>query len=424
VDALQEAETRALEALDVDGMVDYLCRLIAVPSTGGNEAEAQRHVAAELRRIGFGVDAWKIDLEEARRHPSFSMGIPREEGVGVVGTIGGDKGRSLILNGHIDVVSAGDESNWTHPPWKGTVENGLLYGRGSVDMKGGLVCALYAAKAIRDAGLRLRGKLILESVIGEEDGGVGTLATVLRGYSADGAIIMEPSELNLIAAQAGALAFRITVQGKSAHACVREEGVSAIEKFISLHGALRALEGERNRGITDPLYRRYSIPYPINIGKVQGGNWPGSVAEGLTFEGRIGVPVGERIEQARGALEETIMKASEEDPWLREHRPRVEWIGYQFRPASIPVGDPIVKTVSDSFRDAVGREPSIEGVTYSSDMHYIVYDAETPTLLFGPGDVRRAHSPDECVSLSDLMAAARTLCLTAMRFCGVEGQAP
>jgi acetylornithine deacetylase len=417
---LREAEKRALEALDIDGMVDYLCSLIAVPSTGGRETEAQRHVAAELRRIGFGVDAWKIDFDEARRHPSFSMGIPREEGVGVVGTMGGDEGRSLILNGHIDVVSAGDESNWTHPPWQGTVEDGLIYGRGAVDMKGGLVCALYAAKAIRDAGVNLRGKLILESAIGEEDGGVGTLAAVLRGYRADGAIIMEPSELNLIAAQAGALAFRVTIQGKSAHACVREEGVSAIEKFIPLHDALRALEAKRNSGINDPLYRRYSIPYPINIGKVQGGNWPGSVAEGLFFEGRIGVPVGERIEEARRSLEEAIRKASERDAWLREHPPRVEWIGYQFKPASIPVRDPVVETVAGSFRDAAGRAPGIEGVPYSSDMHYLVYDAETPTLLFGPGDVRRSHSPDEYVPLSDLVTVARTLCLTAMRFCGIK----
>jgi len=417
---LREAETRALEALDIDGMVDYLCSLIAVPSTGGRETEAQSHVAAELRRIGFSVDTWEIDFDEARRHPSFSMGIPREEGVGVVGTMGGEEGRSLILNGHIDVVSAGDESNWTHPPWEGTVEDGLLYGRGAVDMKGGLVCALYAAKAIRDAGFKLKGKLILESAIGEEDGGVGTLAAVLRGYRADGAIIMEPSELNLIAAQAGALAFRVTVQGKSAHACVREEGVSAIEKFIPLHDALRALETERNKGINDPLYRRYSIPYPINIGKVQGGNWPGSVAESLFFEGRIGVPVGERIEEARRSLEGAIRRASERDPWLREHPPRVEWIGYQFKPASIPVRDPVMETVAGSFRDAAGRAPRIEGVPYSSDMHYLVYDAETPTLLFGPGDVRRSHSPDECVPISDLVTVTRTLCLAAMRFCGIK----
>jgi acetylornithine deacetylase len=417
---LREAETRALEALDIDGMVDYLCSLIAVPSTGGRETEAQSHVAAELRRIGFSVDTWEIDFDEARRHPSFSMGIPREEGVGVVGTMGGEEGRSLILNGHIDVVSAGDESNWTHPPWKGTVEDGLIYGRGTVDMKGGLVCAFYAAKAIRDAGVKLKGKLILESAIGEEDGGVGTLAAVLRGYRADGAIIMEPSELNLVAAQAGALAFRVTVKGRSAHACVREEGVSAIEKFIPLYDALRALEAERNRGINDPLYRRYSIPYPLSVGKVQGGNWPGSVAESLFFEGRIGVPVGERIEEARRSLEEAIRKASERDAWLREHPPRVEWIGYQFKPASIPARDPVVETVAGSFRDVAGRAPSVEGVTYSSDMHYLVYDAETPTLLFGPGNVRRSHSPDECVPVSDLVTVARTLCLTAMRFCGIK----
>ena len=416
-----DAERRVLDAIDTDGMLEYLCELIAVPSVGGEESAAQEHVAAKLQDLGLQVDKWEIDIEAVREHPSFSMAIEREEGVGVVGTLEGEmNGRSLILNGHVDVVSPGDEGNWGHPPLEGTISDGRVYGRGAADMKGGLCCAVFAAKAIIDSGIRLGGRLMVESVIGEEDGGVGALATVLHGYGADGAVIMEPTELKVGPAHSGALSFRVTVPGRSAHACVREEGVSAIEKFIPIHNALMALEKERNEGVDDPLYSRYKTPYPINIGKVQGGNWPGSVAESLVFEGRIGVIVGEGVEEARSGLEETIAKTASGDPWLRDHTPSVEWRGYQFEPASISVEDPIVRTLGGAFTDATGAAPEVEGMTYASDMRHLINVGNTPTVLFGPGDVRRAHGPDEYVPVDELVKATRTLALTAMRFCGWE----
>ena len=410
---MEELERRVLESIDIDGMIEYLCELVSIPSFGGKETAAQRSVAAKLRSLGLEVDAWEMDLEGLRGHPSFSMPIEREGGLGVVGVMGeNDGGRSLILNGHIDTVAPGDEANWSHPPLEGTVSEGRVYGRGVADMKGGLCCAMFAAKAIVDSGVKLRGRLLIESVIGEEDGGVGALATVLRGYTADAAVIMEPTELKVGPAHSGALAFTVRVPGKSAHACVREEGVSAIEKFIPLFEGLRALETERNAEIGDPLYARYRIPYPINVGTVQGGSWPGSVPESLVFQGRIGVLVGERVEDARRSVEEAIARVAEDDPWMRKHPPRVEWSGYQFDPASIPSDHPIVETVRGAYEEATGEAARLEGMTYASDMRHLVNTGSTPTVLFGPGDVRNAHAPDE------LVAAARTLALTALRFCG------
>ena len=181
--------------------------------------------------------------------------MERDEALGVVGWIGESAagraaggrraGRDLLLNGHIDVVPVGDEAAWTTPPWDPAVRDGRVYGRGAVDMKGGLCCALFAAKAIRDSGVRLRGRLSVASVVGEEDGGTGTLATLLRGHTADGAVVVEPTRLRVVAAQAGSLMFRLVVHGLSAHGSVREEGVSAVEKFVPLFAALRRLEAER-----------------------------------------------------------------------------------------------------------------------------------------------------------------------------------
>ena len=322
---MNETETRVLDAIDHDGMLAFLCELIAMPSVSGEETGAQARMATQMESCGLSVDCWELDFDLLRRHPQFSMETERHRGLGVVGTLGDQAGgRSLILNGHIDVVPAGDPANWHYPPWEATLDAGRVYGRGAVDMKGGLCCALYAAKALRDAGVRLAGRLIVESVIGEEDGGVGTLAAILRGYRADGAIVVEPTQLIPAPAQAGAQSFRVTIAGHAAHGALREEGVSAIEKFLPIHSALMELERARNSRVQDPLFSRYRLPYALSIGKLQAGDWASSVPESLVFEGRYGVAVGEDVAAARLLFEEAVARAAEADPWLQDHPPAVE----------------------------------------------------------------------------------------------------
>jgi acetylornithine deacetylase len=417
---MNDIEKRVLETIDVDAMLDYLDQLVSIPSLSGQETPAQESVAAQMESLGLEVDVWELDFEALSRHPAYSVEVQREHGLGVVGSMGRGAGPSLIFNGHVDVVPAGDLANWRTPPWRATVDNGLVYGRGAGDMKGGLCCALYAAKAIRDAGVRLQGKLMIESVIGEEDGGVGTLAAVERGYRADGAIVVEPTELMIAPAQAGALNFRVTVPGLAAHGCFREEGVSAIENFIPLYRAIMAFEAERNSGVDDPLFTAYKIPYAITIGTLQAGNWASTVAEQLTFEGRYGVAIGEDLAEARRALEDVVERAAQADPWLRHNRPRLVWWGGQFAPASIPADHPLVATVGEAFTAANGRTAPVQGMTYGADMRLLVNQGQTPAVLFGPGDVRKAHRPDEYVPLADLVATVKTLALTALRFCGHE----
>jgi acetylornithine deacetylase len=416
---MNETEEQVLDAVDVEGMLTYLCELVAIPSLGGQETAAQKHVAAQMERCGLSVDVWALDLEQLRRHPAFSAEVERDSGLGVAGVMGENAGgRSLLFNGHVDVVPAGDQANWRYPPWQGTVTDGRVYGRGALDMKGGLCCALFAAKAVHDAGVRLRGRLVITSVIGEEDGGVGTLAAVLRGYRADGAVVPEPTEMAVVPAQAGALSFRVTVPGHSAHGCVREEGISAIEKFIPIYQALMALERERNERVRDSLFSRYPLPYPLCVGTVCGGDWASSVAESLTFQGRYGVAVGEDLATARRAFEETIAQAARADPWLRAHPPAVEWWGGQFASARIPRDHPIVRTVRGAYDDLTGTQARVEGVTYGADMRLLVNEGNTPAVLFGPGDVRNAHRPNEYVPTAELITTVRTLALTALRFCG------
>ena len=418
---MNTVEARVLAALDFEGMLDYLGQLVAVRSLSGQETPAQEMMAAQMARCGLEVDVWALDFEALRRHPAFSIEVERDHSLGVVGTLGAERGgRSLIFNGHVDVVPSGNEAHWHYPPWQATLAEGNVYGRGALDMKGGLCCALFAAKAVHEAGVQLKGKLMIESVIGEEDGGVGTLAAVLRGYRADGAVVVEPTELIVAPAQAGALNFRLTIPGFSAHGCMREEGVSAIEKFFPIYQAIMSLERERNQQLQDARFADYSLPYAICIGTVQAGDWASSVADWLTCEGRYGVAVGEDIAAARHQLKTTIAAAAQADPWLRDHPPQLEWWGGQFHPAGIAMDHPLVETVSGAFNTITGRTPHRQGMTYGADMRLLVNEGQTPTVLFGPGDVRKAHQPDEFVPLAELKLATQTLALTALRFCGYE----
>ena len=417
-DSMNKVEQKVLDAIDLDEMIQYICELISIPSTTGNEKQAQENIAKKLASIEMNVDKWDVDLTELSLHPDYSTEVERTDAVDVVGVYGDDvNGKSLILNGHIDVVPVGEESNWINPPWKGTITDGKIMGRGSVDMKGGFACGIYALKAIHDAGIKLKGQVIIESVIGEEDGGIGALAATLRGYTADGAVIMEPTMLKIAPAQAGALCFRIEINGLSAHACVREEGISALEKFIPIHDALIKLEKRRNQCIDNPLYAEYKLPIPLNIGKVQCGNWPSSVPESLVVEGRYGVGVDENIEVAKQEFIDTLNQVVNADQWLREHKPEMEWWGGQFKPALVSVTDPIVKTVKESYKEIVGEEPILEGVTYGSDMRHLVNVGKIPTVLFGPGDVRDCHRPNEAVLIKDLETTVKILALTILRFC-------
>lgn len=420
---MNATEQRVLDAIDMNGLLAALGELVAVPSLDGSpEENVVQEVAANiLRRVGMEVDRWEIDLPTLYAHPACSWEVPRERAVGVVGTLGAERGgRSLLFNGHVDVVPAGDEANWHYPPFAATVADGRVYGRGALDMKGGLCCGIFAAKALRDAGVRLNGRLLVQSVIGEEDGGIGTLAAILRGHTADGAVVVEPTELRVAPAQAGAHNFRLTVHGLSAHGCVREEGVSAIEKFAVLHRAILELERERNDRHRQQLFARYALPNAICIGTVRAGNWASSEAESLVAEGRYGIAVGEQPMVARRELEQAVAAAAAADPWMQAHPPTLEWWGGTFDPAATPGEHPIVGTVAACFEEVAGAPAVLEGMTYGADMRLLVNVGGVPTVLFGPGNVRQAHRPDEFVPVDELLIATRTLALTALRFCGYQ----
>ena len=411
VDAATEASERQLAAL------------VRVPSIGGTdpEHEIQALLAAGLAELGLELDHWRLPLAELQAAPDFpGAEVDRAEAWGLVGRLPGrGDGPTLLLNGHVDVVPVGDPAAWSSPdPFSARVVDGELHGRGACDMKAGLVAAIAAAGALRRSGVPLRGDLLLACVPGEEDGGLGTFATLRRGWTADACVVPEPTGLQLVTASAGALTFRLRVPGLATHASRRTEGVSAVEKLVPLLAALQQLEADRNADV-DPLMARWPIAYPLSIGRVQAGDWASSVPDLLVAEGRLGVALDEPVEVARAAMERAVAEASAADPWLREHPATVQWWGGQFASGRLAADSDLADRVAAAHAAATGgAAPARWGAPYGSDLRLLA-GAGIPTLHYGPGDAVLAHAPDERVPLAEVHTAARTLALLALDVCGV-----
>ena len=420
------AAGRVLDQLEssIDEMVSMVSTLVQMPSVSGTdgENEAQAAFAAYMTEAGLEVDHWPIDLEQLTAHPDFpGMEVERTEAWGLVGVLPGTgDGASLMLNGHIDVVPIGDPDAWADPPFSGQLRDGALLGRGSCDMKAGLVAALFAVQAIRRSGVRLRGDVLLASVQGEEDGGLGTFAMLQRGWRADACVVPEPTTLDVIPANSGALTFRLRIRGLATHAARRAEGVSAIEKFWPIWRALGELERRRHEHV-DPLMARWSLAHPISIGTVRSGDWASSVPDLLVAEGRFGVAVGESVHDARADLERAVAAACDDDPWLRDHPVEVEWWGGQFASGRTAPESNLCERVVAAHTAITDRKvPAIYGAPYGSDLRLLTGLGGIPTVQYGPGDVALAHGPHESVPIDDVVTAARTLALVTLDMCGVD----
>jgi acetylornithine deacetylase len=332
-----------------------------------------------------------------------------------VGTFG-ESVPALILAGHTDVVPPGDLGAWTSDPWRLRDEGGLLYGRGTCDMKGGLAAVLGAISALGASGVRLRRSVAVHCVVGEEDGGIGAHATLQRGHGGDACVIAEPSGATVVTANAGSLTFRLEVPGLAAHGSTRTEGVSAIDAATPVLVALRELEHQRNRDV-DPSLAYVEIAYPLSIGVVRAGDWASTVPDLLVAEGRYGVRIGEPVERARAAFESTVAAACEGDPWLASHPARVSWPGGVFASGKLPDGHRLLDDVRSACTDAAQWTPETKGAPSGSDLR-LYAAAGIPTLLLGPGDLAVAHAADEHVALADLVACARAYALLVLRSCG------
>jgi acetylornithine deacetylase len=399
-------------AIDRERMIADLRALVAIPSITGSETAVAAWAADALGELGLAVEVVTPDPATIRADPDWpGEEMPRADLPVVLGRAGRAGGRRLILSGHLDVVPPGDPATWTADPWAGEIREGALFGRGACDMKGGVASILAAVRSLAATGTldRLDGELLVVLVPSEEDGGQGTLAAIRAGAVGDLAVITEPSTLDVVVAHAGAITFRLTVPGKAAHASQRREGVSALDKLFVLVGALEADEAARNAAETDPLMTALGLPYPTIVGIVSGGEWASTVLDRVVAEGRYGVRLGQTAGEAADELHAAIEAACAADPFLREHPATVEITGGRFGSARVASDHPLPVGLADAVEAVTGRRPALLGEPYGADMQMFVNVGQTPCVIFGPGDVRVAHSADEHVPLDEVEMCARVL---------------
>jgi acetylornithine deacetylase len=383
-----------------DRALEFLDRLVAAPSVLGQEREAQMLVAAELERLGFAVEALELPEEIGKAE---GAGVPQLPPVGrpiVFGRRGGT-GRSLLLNGHVDVVPAGPSRFWSSDPFVPRRDDGWLVGRGAGDMKGGFAMATLAVEAALAAAPDRVGPLTFVSAIEEECTGNGTLAAAGAGVLADAVIHPEPTNLKLLTCGAGILWFELEVEGRAAHAHVAGSGVNAIEAALPLFAALRELEDELNEGNNG---RRHAV----NLGTFTSGEWPSTVPSLATLGVRAAFSAPWTPAGAQQRVTDTIARAAARDPWLAHHPPRIRFNGFRGEPYRLDPGHPLARALADAHRDVHGSEPELEPGSATTDARFYINQFGVPAICYGPR-VRNIHGPDEAVELPSVLDGARAL---------------
>ncbi|MGH2948547.1 MAG: ArgE/DapE family deacylase [Solirubrobacteraceae bacterium] len=387
------------------------------------EGELQELAGGVLADLGAEVDQWEPDPAALRDHPMMPPWHHWEGRPITVATLrGSGGGRSLIVNGHIDVVSPGDLSRWTTPPFAAEVRDGRVYGRGAVDMKGGVAAAIFALRALRDVGVRLAGDLIVQVVPDEETCAMGTVAAIERGYRADAGLVPEPTRMNLWIATRGLLHGSFTVPGRSAHAEVNQPpweqggGVNAIERTVPLLQALQDL----NESWRDKRHALLGTPRAQPT-IVRGGAFISNVPEACEVHLNATYLPGETDAGGYGSapraqIVEAVDTSAARDGWLREHPVRWTW-ATDYPPSEIDPGAPIVAVAQAAAR-AVGGDGRPEGIDTTYDGALLTRLAGVPAPAFGPGDLGRAHAPDEWIGIDELSAGARAYARAIVTWCG------
>jgi acetylornithine deacetylase len=434
---LSEQTKKVLTLVDDSeaGIVEFLQQLISFPTVtppegGRAEGDAfrgfQSLIGQTLAEMGFSLDVWEADAAQLEDFPGAGLDKQRDlsDMPIVVGRRAGTGGgRSLILNGHYDVVSPGKRENWRHDPFAGTVEEGKIFGRGTCDMKGGITAMLWAVKLIRQAGIDLAGDLTVQIVPDEESTCMGTLACCQRGYRADAAIIPEPTDMKVLVAMRGSLYGVIRVFGRAGHAELaqphwRQGGaVNAITKSVKVIEAMEALTTSWRRRPDNQ--HPYLDPGKIIPTVIKGGDWTVTYPEEveITF-GAIFPPGMTGVQQE---IEEMLAQVAAGDPWLEEHPPRLEVGGWHYG-AEIDPAEPIVRSALDAL-NALGLEPELKGFGSLTDAIHLINYAHIPTISLGP-KLGPAHTADEYIEIKELLAMTKALALTIMDWCGPAAGGP
>jgi acetylornithine deacetylase len=411
-DALREDSLRLLE------------RLVRCPSTLGNEASALNEMARIYEGLGLAPERVPVQVAVLKDHPGFSPPLVSYEGRDNVVAVhrprlGG--GRSLVLQGHVDVVPEGAEDEWTTPPFEPAIRGGRMYGRGAGDMKAGIISYVTAFRALREAGLAPAGEVQMQSVIEEECSGNGALACMVAMPKADAVIIPEPGPglPALYTAEVGVVWAFVTVTGRPAHVRDKQAGVNAVEAAMSVWSRFEEYEREMNRAERiHASFRGVNHPVNVNLGTFEGGEWNSSVATRARLGLRVGVMMGSSADRVRADIER-IVETARGDPALRGAKVKVEFRGFHADPCVFDTEAPIVRLACRNYAEVAGQELRHYPATGLTDGRFFQLYQGTPVACFGP-DAQEIHGIDESVGLDSMHEITRTIALTIAQWCGVE----
>jgi acetylornithine deacetylase len=419
---MNKTEKKILESIDqfTDDILDFTCRLVAEPSTLENEASVLALMEAELKKLSF--DPFRVSIEPAKlsQHPGFAPVPWSYEGrynVMARSEASAEGGRSIIFNGHLDVVSPEPLKLWDRDPYGPVEEGGWLYGRGAGDMKSGVAAMTYAVHAVQKAGFGFRAPVTIEAVIEEECTGNGALACVAAGHDAEAVLIPEPMDLAMLTAQLGVLWFKVSLTGVPRHVHEAQAGVNAIEKCIPLFTALRRLEAEMNQKV-HPLYEDIPHPINLNIGVIKGGDWPSTVPAAAEFHCRLSFFPDETYEGTCGRIVDTIDRATRLDPWLAENQPKVEFYGFRSQGHVEDRNQPAFKTLNGCHQSMFGQDAASSISTATTDVRAYYHYANAQATCYGPV-AENIHAADERVNIESVIQTAKVYGLFLVRWCGL-----
>jgi acetylornithine deacetylase len=397
--------------------------LVRFPSLRSEEHAIQDFVFREMSRRGLAMDRFRMDPEAIARHPG---GAPVSAGHSDAPIVVGihrpreERGRSLILQAHVDVVPTGPADMWSRPPFEPAIEDGWLYGRGSADMKAGHAANLACLDALRRIGLQPAATVYVQSVVEEESTGNGALMTHLRGYRADAVLIPEPEDERLVRANTGVLWFQVEVRGHPVHVREMGAGANAIDAAWRVVGALRALEARWNADRAGRAhFESEEHPINLNIGRIEGGDWASSVPAWCRLDCRIALYPG--IAAADGAREirEAVAGFARTDPFLANNPPVVTFNGFHAEGYVLEPGSEAEAALARAHEAATGRAlQSFMTAGYLDTRVHALYD-RVPALCYGPVG-QSIHGFDERVELASVKRITAAMALFVAEWCGVE----
>lgn len=431
-----DAISSAVDGL-ADELIDAVQRAVRIPSInprypGIDFEDAVGGEAAVSRMVGEVYRAAGCDLDIFAEEPG------RENCVGTLRGSGG--GRSLLFNGHVDVVPPGRPESWSDgDPWSGRIADDQIWGRGSCDMKAGVLAQAFAALAIRRAGLELEGDLVLQAVVGEEmmEHELGTTACLRRGHRADAGVVAEasapPTALAVVPVTPGLLWFEVAIEGRTTHTCLRggtihaggpgsAAGVNAIDKAALILRGFRELEREWGIVKSHPLFPpgHFSICPGVIVGSPSTGLVPFAIPDLARIDYIVWHHPEEDADDVRAEIAAHVRRVAGLDPWLREHPPVVTW-RHQWPQSSVPTSHPIVAATCAAHAAATGVPAIVAGFCAVHDGTYLNAGG-VPTISYGPGDLRAAHAADEHVPIADVLTATRTFAILAAQWCGAHAK--